>query len=382
MSVMPVRDVPARAGHDDYLFIDNVRFVSMIAIVMRHCELALFRDYHVSTLESAITQVRSFGVLLFFVNSGFLLAAWLVRPGATVGGYWRGRLTSVVKPWLIWAGVFQLIGLTKFFYFHDEKRTGSLAHEIWGNVFENNYWFVPILLFSLAIILPLRRYWGSWFFGVGLLLLSWFHGINQYGQWIPPSHTIAFFGYLFYVWLGMQLFRKFPTVRERIRQIPWPVILIILCGAIGLMVVEDEISISFGFPNYYNALQNSNQIYALVILVVLLKVPVKLAPSFIDVRKETYGIYLIHQNVGSVGRAVIDLAVGRSITGESFFTRLPELVENPFARIGIWFLWFIVVYPTSLLMTKWFRCTRWAWMVGEKKKEDSMDGIRIVAATV
>ena len=352
------------SGHNDYLFIDNARFVSMIAIVMRHCG-SLFHDYHVSTLENAITQIRSFGVLLFFVNTAFLMAAWLARPNTSVGAYWRGRLTRVGKPWLIWASAYQVIRLVKFFFSEGGEASG-LPHEIWKGVFMDTYWFVPMLFFSLAIMLPLRRYWRSWLLGSAFLLLSWFYGVNQYAQWIPPSHTTAFFGYLFYFWLGVQLFQHFTTMRKYVEKIPWWFVLMIFCFAISFMVLEDEISISGGFPNNYNPLQISNQVYALVVLAVLIKLPVRLAPSSIDVRKDTYGIYLTHQIVGSVGRAGINVAVGSSNSGESFINRLPEMVENPFARIGIWVLWFGVVYTTSLMITKLLRRTAWAWTVGEK----------------
>jgi len=195
-------------------------------------------------------------------------------------------------------------------------------------------------------------------------MLSWAYGVNQYAQWIPPSHTTAFFGYLFYLWLGIQLFDRFDVVREYINRIPWWVVLLVLSCAISLMVVEDEISISLGFPNYYNALQNSNQLYALIVLVVSIKLPVNLVPSFIDVRKESYGIYLTHQIVGSVGCAIIDLTLGFSQSG-SFFARLPEMVVNPFARIAIWVLWFAVIYSISLTITKLIRRTKWAWTVGD-----------------
>ena len=109
MPTAPAIGESGTSGRSDYLFIDNARFVSLIAIVMRHCELSLFRDYHVSALENAITQIRSFGVLLFFINSGFLMAAWLARPNTSVEAYWRGRLTRVGQPWLIWAGAYQVI---------------------------------------------------------------------------------------------------------------------------------------------------------------------------------------------------------------------------------------------------------------------------------
>ncbi len=352
-------------ARDDYLFIDNARFLSMIAIVMRHCQFSLFQDYHVSPWENAITQCRSFGVLVFFVNTAFLMAAWLARPGASVGEYWRTRLDRVGKPWLIWAGAFQIIGLIKYFS-GVEGRSEGLPHHIWKGIFLDNYWFVPVLLFSLMIFLPLRRYWRSWLFGLALLILSWFYGINQYAQWVSPAHTTAFFGYLFYLWLGVQLFQHFNAVRAYVQGIPWWFVLLMLCLAIGLMLAEDEISISGGFRNHYNALQNSNQVYTLVVLVVLIKLPVRLVPSFIDVRKESYGIYLTHQIVGSAGRAAVNSVAGWSASGKSFFMRLPEMVENPFARFGIWFLWFGVVYTASLLLTKALRRTALAWIVGEK----------------
>ena len=242
----------------------------------------------------------------------------------------------------------------------------GLPHQIWKGVFNDSYWFVPILFFSLAILLPLRRYWQSWWLGAVFFLLSWFYGLNQYARWISPSHTTAFFGYLFYLWLGVQLFQNFTAVRAYVDRLPWRVVLMILGFAITLMFVEDQISILGDFPNHYNALQNSNQVYALVVLVVLLKLRVRLVPSFIDVRRDSFGIYLTHPIVGSVGRAAIELAVGSSSQGESFFTRLPEMVENPFARIGIWVLWFGVVYTTSLVLTKLLRRTSWAWTVGDK----------------
>jgi len=344
------------SGQDNYLFIDNARFVSLIAIVMRHCQLSIFDDDHLSTLENGITQIRSFGVLLFFVNSAFLMAAWLARPNTSVRTYWRGRLDRVGKPWLIWASAFQVCELVIFFSDNEVKVSG-LPHQIWHGVFGSNYWFVPILFFSFALILPLRRYWRSWSFGVALLMLSWFYGVNQYGQWVEPSHTTAFFGYLFYLWLGVRLFQNFTAVQAFVQSIPWWFVLLILCSTISLMIVEDQISISHGFPNHYNALQNSNQIYALV---------VRLARSCINVRKESYGIYLTHQIVAVVGRAGIDFAVGWSVSGESLFTRLPEVVKNPFARVGIWVLWFGFVYTVSLAITKALRHTAWAWTVGEK----------------
>jgi hypothetical protein len=229
---------------------------------------------------------------------------------------------------------------------------------------------------SLAIMLPLRRYWHSWWFGVALLCLSLIYGVNQYGRWFAPGHTIAFFGYLFPIWVGVQLFRHFRTVVTWVNSVPWWLMFVVFSVTFGLTIAEDRVmeNLGLGFPNVYDALQISNQLYSLIVLSVLIRLPVRVVLSFIDVRKESYGIYLTHEVVAVLGRAVINFATGRPASGESLFVRLPKLVHDPLARIGLWVLWSAVVYIASLLVTKALRGTPLAWTVGIKEKGKPSDG--------
>jgi len=291
------------------------------------------------------------------------MAGWLARPNSTSGAYWRNRLQRVAEPWFIWAAAYEIMALTIYFL-RGGAQLSEVPYRIWANVFYQSYWFVPILFFSLAILLPLRRYWQSWWFGLLLLAPSLIYGVNQYYRWFAPSHTVAFFGYLFPLWLGVQLFQRSQTVQAWIDRIPWWLIFTLLCVAFAFMIGEDRVMSSFGFPDTYNALQISNQLYSFVVLAALIKLPVRLVPAFIDVRKESYGIYLSHQIVASIGRGVIDLAAGLHRSSESFFERLPGLIHNPFARIGLWFVWFGLIYTASLLITKALRRTPLAWIVG------------------
>src|SRR5262245_537710 len=187
---------------EGYLFIDNVRFVSMLAIVMRHSELVLFGGSPAPLLERELIQLRTFGVPLFFVSSAFLMAAWLTRPAASVQAYWKSRLHQVALPWLLWVSIFQVLELTKSLFQH-RFDLNEIPEQIWQNVFSQAYWFVPILLLSLTMLLPLRRYWHAWWLGVFFLLLSLLYGVNLYRCWFPSGHSVALFGYLFPFWLGI-----------------------------------------------------------------------------------------------------------------------------------------------------------------------------------
>jgi len=367
---MSVGSKPAQPA--EYLFIDNARFISMFVIVMRHCALFEFNDSHLSLLERSIIEFRSFGIIIFFVNGGFLMADWLARAKSDVRAYWRTRVERVAKPWLIWAGAYTLVDLAKHFYLH-RIVVAEVPEKLWQNVFAESYWFVPVLLFSLVIMLSLRRFWHSSAFGVLLMVLSGMHGVNQYTHWFPPGHTVAFFGYLFYLWLGIWMFQHFAAVVAWIHRVPWWLVLAALGVAGSLMIVEDQVLLGSGSITYYNALELSTQLYGLVVLLVLVKVPVRLVPAFIDVRRETYGIYLSHQLVASICRGAIDLILGLPESGETFFGGLRVLVQNPAARIAVWFGWFGLIYTLSLLLTKLLCRTRLAWIVGAKKRSNSVE---------
>ena len=361
------RESPAafEEARAEYLFIDNARFLSMIAIVARHCELSLYDWSPAPLLESVIVQFRTFGVQLFFVVSAFLMLDWLARHDFDVRGYWRSRIRHVAIPWLIWVGIYIALDLVRFFTI-PQKRPIGLGEEIFGDIFYQAYWYVPILLLSLAVLLLLRRYWESWRFGLVLLLLSLIYGVNQYTLWFPSAHTIAVFGYLFPAWVGVRLFQNFRAVSAWIVRLPWWLLIVLLSLSFSLTIGEDRLFESLGFPDTYNALQISNQFYSLVFLLVLLKLPIRLVPSFIDVRKDTYGIYLTHQIIALVGRGTINLVAGRNAEGKSLFVQLPTLIQDPAARVGLWFLWTVVVYVIALLTVKLLRRSPLAWIVGVK----------------
>ena len=349
-----------------YVFVDNARFVSMIAIVMRHCELSLYGLTPAPAVEASIIQFRTFGVQLFFVASGFLMANWLARRQNDVRGYCMTRLRRVAVPWLIWAGLY-VVGDALRFFIGPRDPIAGLLEAVLLDIFYQAYWYVPILLFSVAVLLSFRRYWGSRLTGVAFGLLALLYGVNLYTCWFPTSHTIALFAYLFPLWLGVWLFGNFQAVSAWSHRVQLAPLLAIAFLAFCFTLAEDRLMAQIGIPDTYNALQISNQIYAFTVLLILLKLPARLAPSFVDVRKDTYGIYLTHPVVALIGRRAINLVAGRSATGLTLFRRLPELVHGPFARIGLWLVWTVLVYGTSLWITKKVRRSPLAWTVGVRR---------------
>ena len=142
-----------------YLFIDNTRFLAILAIVMRHTELFETEQGSLSTFEDCIMQFRGFGVVLLFVISGFLMAAWLARPGATRGGYWSGRLSLVGRPWLVWTALYCGLDNAKLWLLH-RLHQGEFLANLWNSIFVRSaYWYVPIFLATAAVLLLLRPWW-------------------------------------------------------------------------------------------------------------------------------------------------------------------------------------------------------------------------------
>ena len=248
--------IPVNSGRRYYAFIDNARFLAMVFIVMRHCEGNLYGDSPASALESAIVQFRTFRVQLFFVIGGFLMRDWLARNNFNYHAYWRNRMQRVAMPWLIWVTIYICLNLLQS-YIRPPTPAISVGEIILRDVFFSTYWFVPVMFVSLAIMLVLRGAWRSWSVGLAFLCLSFLYGVNQYVEWFPSGHTIAFFGYLFFVWVGVRLNDDFEIVSARVQRIGWWTIGVLLGATFALTLVEDWYMNSLGFPDTYNALQLS-----------------------------------------------------------------------------------------------------------------------------
>src|SRR3954453_20798804 len=98
----------------NHLFVSNVRFWSMFAIIAVHSSTAWGIDTGSpagSEFQIALIQAVKFGTIGFYLVSGFLLGERLHRHTARV--YLARRLKKVGVPWLVWASLFALVPFAK-----------------------------------------------------------------------------------------------------------------------------------------------------------------------------------------------------------------------------------------------------------------------------
>lgn len=357
--------IPARPKNTEgYLFVDNARFLSIVCIVLLHTNWFEI-DRSPSLLESTIVALRGFGILTFFVITSFLMASKMQKPQFNVLSYYRERVNRIGKPYLVWLSVLLSIAFSRLIVL-GEFRLIDIPLEVWHTTFFTAFWYIPVLLFSLAVMLLLRRHWWKPWFPLAAFGASLVYAVNQYFQWFIPVHSFAFFGFLFYMWVGLWLHRNLERVQSWVLALPWWKLGAVAALGLTLATAEARLLIHLGSLNPYDGLRLSNQIYALICLLIILKLPWRLAPAFVDVRKDSYGIHLIQVLVNMLGKSAITLllfvlGIDQSFT---FFDRVPEYVPNPLLRVAIWFSWFVLVYGISLWITQRIRRTRLAWTVG------------------
>jgi membrane-bound acyltransferase YfiQ involved in biofilm formation len=103
-----------------------------------------------------------------------------------------------------------------------------------------------------------------------------------------------------------------------------------------------------------NSLRFGNQIYAILIVLLLIRIQRRTWPSFVNVAETTYGIYLIHA-------IVINLVFAAA-------ARVLYTHEHIYGPVGLVLLW-VVLAPTAYFLSLRFTQAlasnpRWGWTVG------------------
>jgi hypothetical protein len=184
-SASPWQAKPAR----NYIFADNLRFLSMAAVVLLHC---IGRSFSLAGLpsgslaERCFTQLFKFATIGFFLVSGFLMGDSLTRRSPKE--YLGRRLRRVFAPWLFWVLLFNGIMLV-FVNSQFPLFSGSLSHSVLmvmeilhDSIFATAYWFVPNLMVALCVLLLCRRFLFDLRLGFVLMCASLFYGLNMYAH--------------------------------------------------------------------------------------------------------------------------------------------------------------------------------------------------------
>ena len=296
--------------HQNHPFVSNVRFWSMFSIVAIHCiwsPVPSNDDLTTYHLQAALVQILKFGTINFFLISGFLLGERIDQCSSW--HYLRRRLQKIGVPWVFWAGI-SIVGL-----FIEDRFTGRLAgvsllNQLWQRIdqilFASIYWFVPNMLFALGILLLLRHLLDQVSFGVVLGACSAFYGTNAYFGWFPSDHKIALFGFVFYLWLGTQAARHFDWLLGFLKQTPLWILFIADITLCFIAYRETRYLSEHTMGDPANTLRIPNQLFSISIALTLMKVR-PTWPSFINVRADTFGQYLIHPILLKLFRAPITL---------------------------------------------------------------------------
>jgi len=378
-----------------YVFVDNVRFLSMAAVVALHCigGACSYAGFGPSDLlPLALLQPFKFGTIGFFLISGFLMGEGLTRRSPRQ--YMARRLRTVFRPWLLWFSTFCALSLTANSLHHrihfDSWSVGALLvlSKIHDCLFFFAYWFVPNLLIAIAILLVCRRFLFDLRIGCVFLTASLFYGINIYTHWIPiQSHTEAVFGFVFYLWLGALAARHKAEFETWIVRIPIATI-VALAGLTGLIaLLESVVLAKAGVADAMDTLRISNQVFSILVVLAIFKVRKNLWPRAMDVRSTTFGIYLAHTIV-----LVVMLHLPEWVV--SLFFTLNGLASKLIAEILVASVFFTVTYGCSWALTAWLvRHESLCWTVGfgapgrivqdttRRGAEDTVSKIRHAAMT-
>lgn len=342
------------SGRIDFVFVNNIRFLAMISIIAVHSYLWPW-SFSDNPLAVALLQVFKFGTLSFFMISGYLLGTKIEDNGRWE--YYKNRLNNTFVPWLFWSSVFfALVVLDPA----DGVSLTEISNAFRIVLFDSNYWFIPNFFLALGILLIFRRFFSSRWFGGVLLVLSLAYAANMYGGWVSTQHTTALLGYVFYLWLGVQIHAHKEKVIPALQRIPYGALIGLIAVMYGAALTEAWI-LKDRTPNLLSTLRFTNQLYSLSVFALLMKLPTAVNPRWMDVRKHTYGLFLIHWIL-----VVFTQNVLSALSPDIFKSGSHSPLEWV-ARIVGWAACFAFIYLGSWKLTELILRTPMARLVGGAK---------------
>jgi uncharacterized membrane protein (UPF0136 family) len=355
--------VPVPAPPSDYLFVSNIRYMAMVSIVWVHTVHAWgFAAPHsfAAYLQDFFYQLMKFGTIDFFLISGFLLGEGLTRGGRLK--YFNRRVKVVFVPWLFWGVVWFVIALT-----HRLVKDGStvtlgaslavLIRDYFTFVFTQSiYWFVPNFFICLFLVLTFYKRVPDYVQGGVYLLFSLFYGLNTYLELIPPKHTSALLGFVFYLWLGSFAYDRRKVWIPWLDRTAWWRLIGYTAVAGLLSLVEIHLLRSRHSVDEFNTLRFANQAYSVLVALLVMKFQRALFPRYFAPRLETFGIFLIHPILVEIWEIV-----SQSISPGTML----RIEANGPLEISLGLASFVVIYMGAVLLTKQIRkVPLMRWMVG------------------
>ena len=331
----------------------------MMAIVVLHSISSFGVVSNESQLSIAALTPVKFGTIAFFIISGFLLGERVDKTNPVE--YFMRRVRRIFLPWAAWF----LAASAVFMVAMDRRRFGSLnppellkmaCASAWAVLINSPFWFVPNLLFCIAVLLMFRKFLYRPILGAILLAANLVYVINIYTLWFTPQHTQAMFGFVFYLWLGSYAAHEFERLSRFLARIPTSafVLLAVLSG-IGAYL-ESALLLAIKNPDPSNTLRFSNQIFSVCMVLMIYKIGRTTWPRFIDVRRHTFGLYLCHPI--ALTFIAYPLKHGHLRISKSIYAADAE-------GILLWIAVSSLTYASSLAVTMWLaRTPSLHWTIG------------------
>ena len=295
----------APAPKKNYEFIDSIRAIAMISIVMEHCFSFDDHMYHQPDKLSLYTYVAAiqfikFGTIAFFLLSGFLIGEKFTDY--TPVQYLKRRVDNTILPWVFWSLFFlammilnDVVSAYQFNHGQFEPHYGAIVWHYAVTIYlYTSYWFIPNFLICIGVLLIFKRYLYSYWLGAGLFVCTILYMFNIYHEWVEPRHSTAILGFVFFLWMGAQLNRNLAQLEKWLDKTP--VLLWAFLSLITLVagVFETQHLKTLHSVDPYNTLRFSNILYSLCFFFLLLKIKSFKFAKYLKSRETTYGIYLIH----------------------------------------------------------------------------------------
>ncbi len=336
----------------NYPFINLIRFISMIGIVWEHVHafppsdnasiLDIFDRTDHPYILIIFYQIFKFSTVCFFMISGFLLGEKLNTINSKT--YFKKRLSTTIKPYLVSSFILFLIIFIRFFFLHRQmNEVKSVGDIIIFILFNSWLWYLPNYLISLAVILCFNKIVDRKSFGACLLLITVVYSLlTVYFKQFMIPHSYALFAFVFYLWFGIYTNRN--NVINKIKNLKISILFSLMIITLILSCLESVYLYHLKL-NFLSTLRIFNQLYSLAMFAFLIRIclnPPKF--GFFNPRKETYGIYLYH------GIILYILPKFVTFINSHFHIKLYSSFVYSYIPIDIFL--FVITYLTTTLLVK------------------------------
>lgn len=341
-------------------FIDSIRCISMMFIVLEHCtHVGTYIFDGITTMNvfyMSLIQLSKAGTIIFFILAGFLLGEKFFTYSPLE--YFRRRVKIIFTPWLFWSLVFVFAMTYKNWIIYrknlDFNGVDNLLESFRVVYLYSNYWFIVNFLICIGILLMFRKYLYSYRFGAILFGFTVLYSANIYLEWFPPHHTMAIFGFVFFLWLGAMFNKHWQKVSAFMASVSMAKLTLLFLATFAAAVLEIIFLYDRHALDPYNTLRFTNIIYSVATFLLLIKVKDLSFVNVLKPRETTFGIYLIHYIM--------------------VFNILPEILRpfkfspvTTYPIIGFFaltLLKFLIVYSLTFMVVRLINRTRFKWLIG------------------